>query len=128
MYIYKKLNPRNLSACYLQYTGKELDGAHDAMIDTDATVDILDEMLKVEDDLKGMSTTDLHNFVERNEGRVDFSGKFKRNDAGVICLNFGKHKGVPAFKELGFVKWMLDKDFTMDTLSWAKKIHKGEAI
>lgn len=128
MYIYKKLNPRTLSACYLQYTGKELDGAHDAMIDTDATVEVLEEMMKQESELQGMSLDDLHNFVERNEGRVDFAGKFIRNESGLICLNFGKHKGEPASKETGFVKWMLDKDFTQDTLMWANKIVKGEAI
>ena len=85
MYIYKKLNPRTLGACYLQYTGKELDGAHDAMIDTDATVEILDEMLKQESELEGMTSDDLHNFVERNEGRVDFRSEERRGGKECRC-------------------------------------------
>ena len=105
-----------------------MDGAHDAMIDTQATVDILDAMVKVEPELKDLDEDGLHQFAIRNENMVDFAGKFTKNEAGVICFNFGKHRNEPVSKELGFLDWMMDKDFTQDTLNWAKKIKKGEVI
>jgi DNA polymerase-3 subunit epsilon len=128
MVIYKKLHPRDLSSCYNHYTGKILDGAHDALNDTRATADILDAMLQKEESISTLDNDGLDSMSRGDKPMVDFAGKFTRNEAGVICFNFGKHRGVPVTKELGFIDWMLGKDFTQDTLNWARKIKKGEVI
>lgn len=128
MKIYKKLHPRDLGSCYNYYTGRTLDGAHDALNDTRATAEILDAMTKEEGELEGKTMDELDEMSNDNKSIVDFAGKFTRNDAGVICFNFGKHKGTPCANELGFIDWMIGKDFTQDTLNWAKKIKNGEAI
>lgn len=128
MNIYHMLNPRTLSACYLHYTGQELDGAHDALVDTEATVKILEAMLQKEEEVKGKSNIELSELSKKNENIVDFAGKFVRNEAGVICYNFSKEKGKPVSGNLGMLTWMEGKDFTMDTMNWVRKLKKGEVI
>lgn len=128
MNIYKKLNPRDLSAFYKHYTGNVLEGAHDALVDTEATADGFFEMVRKEDVLVAMDNEALSKYSMMNDNIVDFAGKFVRNDAGVICFNFGKHRGQPVSTEMGFLDWMLNKDFTMDTLNWANRIKRGEVI
>lgn len=128
MTIYKKLHPRDLSSCYNYYTGKILEGSHDALNDTRATVDAFMGMLEQETQLNNLDIDAMQEFSGVNKNRVDFAGKFVRNDAGVICFNFGKSKGVPVAKDLGFLDWILSKDFTQDTKNWALKIKRGEVI
>lgn len=128
MTIYKKLYPRDLSSCYKQYTGKVLEGSHDALNDTRATVDAFMGMLQQESELSDKSVDDLQEFSGVDNTRVDFAGKFIRNEAGIICFNFGKSKGVPVANDLGFLDWMLNKEFTQDTKNWALKIKRGEVI
>ena len=128
MSIYKKLHPRTLSACYNYYTGNILEGSHDALNDTKATVDCFMEMIEQEAELMDKSIDDLQEMSGVDNSRVDFSKKFIRNEAGLICFNFGKSKGLPVSKDLGFIDWMLSKDFTQDTKNWALKIKRGEVI
>lgn len=128
MSIYKKLNPRDLSSCYNYYTGEVLEGSHDALNDTRATVDIFMAMLEQEAELKDKDFDEIEEFSGFDKNRVDFAGKFIRNEAGVICFSFGKSKGQPVTSDLGFVDWMLSKDFTQDTKNWCMKIKKGEVI
>jgi DNA polymerase-3 subunit epsilon len=126
MSIYKKLQPRDLSSCYKYYTGKVLEGSHDALNDTRATVDAFIGMLNSEDELNGKDIDALQEFSGYNTNRVDFAGKFVRNEEGVICFSFGKSKGLPVTKDLGFVDWMLSKDFSQDTKNWCMKIKNGQ--
>lgn len=128
MSIYKKLHPRTLSACFNYYTGNVLENSHDALVDTKATVDAFMGMIEQEAELKDKSIDDLQEMSGVNKSRVDFAGKFIRNDAGVICFNFGKSKGSPVANDLRFIDWMLSKDFTQDTKNWALKIKRGEVI
>lgn len=125
MRIYKKLHPRNLGACYNYYTGKILENSHDALHDTRATVDAFEEMLEQEAELNNVDIDALQEMSGVDSKQVDFSGKFVRNDAGVICYNFGKSRGKPVSSDLGFLDWMLSKDFTQDTKNWAEKIKRG---
>ena len=128
MSIYKKLHPRTLSACYNYYTGKILEGSHDALNDTRATVDAFMGMIEQEAELIDKSIEDLEEMSGVDNSRVDFAGKFVKNDAGVICFNFGKSKGLPVANDLGFLDWMLTKEFTQDTKNWALKIKRGQVI
>jgi DNA polymerase-3 subunit epsilon len=128
MNIYKKLNPRDLSSCYKNYTGKTLEGAHDALNDTRATADIFDAMMLKEELLIGKTIDEVSDISMLNKGIVDYAGKFMRNEAGVICFAFGKDKGNPVSKNLSFLDWIISKDFTQDTKNWAMKLKRGEAI
>jgi len=128
MNIYKKLYPRNLSACYKQYTGKELENSHDAMVDTKATQEIYEQMLITENGNIPTSFDELCKFSMYSENIVDFASKFIRNDANIICYNFGKNKNKPVSSDLGLLDWIIQKDFTKDTKNWALKLKKGEVI
>lgn len=127
MNIYKKLYPRNLSACYKHYTGKELENSHDALVDTKATVSIFQQMLLQEKELP-QDFDELCSYSQYNENIVDFAGKFARNESNVICYNFGKNKGKPVSNDLGLLDWIIQKDFTKDTKQWARKLKNGEVI
>lgn len=128
MNIYKKLYPRNLSACYKHYTSKELENSHDAMVDTKATLEIYENMLLKEKEVLPDSFKELCKFSMYSPNIVDFAGKFVRNEANIICYNFGKNKGNPVSKDLGLLDWMIQKDFTKDTKNWAIRLKKGEVM
>lgn len=54
--------------------------------------------------------------------QVDRAGKLIRIN-GVVCFNFGKHRGVPVKDQAEYVKWILENDFPEDT-----KQHLKEAV
>ena len=125
--LYKILYPQSLSAAYKHYTNTELQGAHDAMNDVEASFMVFNQMV-----LKGHVPSDLgellkfQNNGEEFDSTVDFAGKFIRNKDGVILLNFGKHRGKPVSENLDFVEWMLNKDFTKDTIAWCYELLKSD--
>lgn len=125
--LYKILNSQSLSAAYKKYTGEELDGAHDAMIDVRASFRVLQEMIiseHVPSDIPGLLKFQANG--EEFDSTVDFAGKFIRNKEGDIILNFGKHRGENAIEHLDFVNWMLGKDFTSDTIMWCQHLLESE--
>ena len=119
--IFCHLNPRNLSACYKHYTGKELKGAHGAEVDTIATAEILDAMVfQFRDDADKygvepeMSFDDLTQ-LGHADNRVDWFGKLKYNDNKEVVFNFGKCKGEVVrdvwIKDNSYIEWLLSPDF-----------------
>ena len=121
MGIFHTKEKRDLSAALKFYCRRDHVEAHTAKADVLATIDILKEQLLRYDDLQP-NTSFLHDYVTGGN-TVDLSGKFIRDNNGRILLNFGKHKGKEACKQLDFLKWMFDKDFTVDTIAVAKKIY-----
>ena len=95
-------NSRSLAAVYERITGEELSEAHDALIDTRATITIF------EDQQKTMSEGDL---MEQDPDMIDVAGKLKMID-GVPCWNFGKWAGQPLKTDLGYCAWVLKNDFS----------------
>lgn len=55
---------------------------------------------------------------------VDISRKFVMKD-GKVVFNFGKHKDVEIHKEVGMLRWMLDKDFEEDTKEFIRNYLSG---
>ncbi|GAF93458.1 unnamed protein product, partial [marine sediment metagenome] len=121
MTIEKKLNPRTLGAVYKRYTGKELDGAHDALIDTKATIEILEHQLESSSDISN-TPDNLQEFGLDGKERVDLAMKLCKNKDGEICYNFGKAKNTPVKNDVGFGKWMLSNDFPSETKSILREI------
>ena len=114
--ILQKAEPRTLAACYERFTGKNLEGAHQATADIEATIKIMDA---IENEMQiSASTTELHDFALGTD-MIDFSGKLKKNDAGQIIMNFGKYKGQlvkEVFKiDRGYFTWILGTDLTQHT-------------
>ncbi|MDE6101033.1 MAG: 3'-5' exonuclease [Paramuribaculum sp.] len=115
--IYHKLEPRNLTAAYRFYCGKNLEDAHSASADTRATLEVLKAQLEryseLTNDIKSLSEFSSHG---RN---VDFAGRLVFNDDNKEVINFGKYKGKIAEEVLrndpGYYSWIQQGDFQQNT-------------
>lgn len=127
--IYHLMEPRNLSAAYKFYCGKNLEGAHSAEADTLATLEILDAQVRRYDgvtitDEKGREIQPVRNDMdalhEITAARlVDFAQRMKFDPDGRELFNFGKHSGKPVVEVLkaepSYYDWMMKGDFPLDT-------------
>ena len=89
--IFHLMEPRNLSAAFKFYCSKELDNAHSAKADTEATWEIIQSQLEKYSNLEP-NIDFLHNFSGQNN-LADLAGRLVYNDKKEIVFNFGKHKG-----------------------------------
>lgn len=121
--LYRKFNPGKLGDVYKKYTGKDLEDAHHATADIDATLDIYREMRKRNEEFE---SSDLNYFSDR----LDLPGNFKirilENGAKEIYVDFGKWKGTCIDKvEKSYFRWMMDNDsFPADTRHYARIIYE----
>jgi DNA polymerase-3 subunit epsilon len=115
MLVYKKMEPRDLTAAYKHYCGKDLEGAHDALTDIRATWEVLQGQVAMYPDMP----TDVEGIAQfgKKDGWIDMLGKFAWENNRPI-VNFGKHKGCTleymSQYEPGFLRWMLKNDFPVD--------------
>src|SRR5690606_5545998 len=99
--IYRRLNPRDLSSAYKQYTGLELDGAHNAESDVLATEILLKLMQERHEEIKEV---DLDLYSNYDNERLDLSGFFLRNSNGNVIFALGKHRGKEAISEPSYLR------------------------
>lgn len=124
--IFKIKETRTLGAAVKFFCGKDLEGAHGAEADTQATVDVFLAQLDHYPDLPG-TAKDLASFCNFGKPMLDLSGKFSFNDAGDIVLNFGKCRGQKASDNLSFLQWMINTPgFAKDSLYVCEQILQGE--
>jgi DNA polymerase-3 subunit epsilon len=102
------LNPNNLGAVYERYTGNKLEGAHDALNDVRATLEILLHQIKSNQE-KTPEQIDLE--CQGNKKRYDFGNKTYLNKDGVVCWSFGKNLNKPVVEDMGYLQWVLKSDF-----------------
>lgn len=116
--IYHKLEKRTLAAAYKFYCGRDLENAHSALADTQATYEVLQAQLD-------HYPNDLQNDVDflaefsRMNRNIDFAGRFVYDESGKELINFGKYKG-KAIKDVlsrdpGYYSWIMQGDFTLNT-------------
>lgn len=110
----QKMEPRDQSSIYRYYTGKELEGAHDAAADISATHEIMKAQLEKYPELN--SVDDIYR-VSEPENQCDLSGKIKMKN-GVPVFNFGKHYEKPISDEINYLNWMMTADMPADTKKW----------
>ena len=115
------LNPRTLSAVYERYFGEELDGAHDATVDVNATISVLEKQLKRPEMEECYVPGSIDQLLQGDKKRVDFGGKLYKKD-GEIYYNFGKHKDCRVKDQLGYAEWMLNGQFSRETKMVLSKI------
>lgn len=115
--IFHKQEPRNLTAAYRFYCGKELVGAHGAQADTVATYEVLLAQLEKYDNLPA-EIEELAKFSSQNNN-VDLAGRLIYDAEGREIINFGKYKGKPAAQVMasdpGYYSWIQQGDFASDT-------------
>lgn len=126
--IFHLMEPRNLTAAYKFYCGKELIGAHGAEVDTIATFEVLNAQVQrylgrtckddSGNDVVIQNDMDVLHSLTVNKN-VDLAGRMVYDKDGREVFNFGKHKGLPVLdvllKEPSFYDWMLKGDFPLDT-------------
>ena len=116
--IYHKLEKRTLAAAYKFYCGRDLENAHSALADTQATYEVLQAQLD-------HYPNDLQNDVDflaefsRMNRNIDVAGRFVYDESGKELINFGKYKG-KAIKDVlsrdpGYYSWIMQGDFTLNT-------------
>lgn len=115
--IFHKKEPRTLVAAYRYYCGKELEGAHSALADTQATMEVLLAQLEKYEDLPN-EVGALSEYAS-NSRNVDFMGRMVYDDQGREVINFGKYKGRLAEEVLahdhGYYSWIMSGDFSRNT-------------
>ncbi len=115
--IFHKKEPRNLVAAYRFYCGKDLEAAHSANADTEATYEVLKAQLDHYPDLP-QEIEKLAEFSSQNRN-VDFMGRLIYDDSRREVINFGKYKGQVAEEVLrrdtGYYDWIMKGDFTKNT-------------
>ena len=123
--IYHKLEKRTLAAAYKFYCGRDLENAHSALADTQATYEVLQAQLD-------HYPNDLQNDVDflaefsRMNRNIDFAGRFVYDESGKELINFGKYKG-KAIKDVlsrdpGYYSWIMQGDFTLNTKQVLSKL------
>ena len=115
--IFHKMEKRTLAAAYQFYCDKELEAAHSATADTNATYEVLlaqlDRYPELENNVKSLSE-----FSSRKQA-VDFAGFIVYDEDGDEAFSFGKHKGKKVTDilatEPGYFGWILNADFPLYT-------------
>lgn len=123
MPIFHKREPRDLAGALRYFCGEEIENAHDAMGDVQATIKVCGGMLGKYDDLDGLDGLAADS---RDPAALDLAGKFIVDDDGKPLLNFGKHKGDVAYSQKGFLQWMFKGDFPADTKAYARAFWEGK--
>ena len=115
--IFCKLCPRTLTAAYKFFCGKDLEGAHGAAADTDATYEVLLGQLEKHAELPD-GIDELAAYCEQTDPDAYDRGRRFRWCGDELIVNFGKHAGRTlrdlAENDPGFLRWILRCDFADD--------------
>lgn len=127
--IFHQREPRDLTAALNFYCGEEHTGAHGALDDVIATIQVLEGQYKKYADLPQDINTLSEYCNPRDPTWADASGKIKWV-AGELTINFGSKQGVKlrdlVQKDPGYLRWMLDKGFPRDTTELVGDALKGK--
>jgi DNA polymerase-3 subunit epsilon len=115
--IFHKMEQRTLSAAYKFYCEKDLDGAHSARADTEATYEVLLAQLErypeLENNIKKLAAFSTY------KQSADFAGFIGFDEDEEEIFTFGKHKGKKVIQVLeeepGYFGWILNADFPLYT-------------
>lgn len=118
--LYKRVDPRNLTAGVRKYLGAERAAAfageaHGAAADAEATWAVFRAMLQSEDQLRGLSPAELAAKSTRDgHPPADPHRHLVRID-GTLCYTHKKVRNLPVAEDWGYAEWMLRSDFPEST-------------
>lgn len=111
--IFQKHTPRTLSAAYQHYCHKELEGAHGANADTEATREVLLAQLACHSDVP--NTVEALEEYTTQQKTADLAGRIGYNEQGEEIFLFGQHKGETLHTvfqaDTSYNSWIQNKDF-----------------
>jgi len=124
--IFQRKEPRNLTAAYRFYCGKDLNNAHSANADTMATYEVLMAQLERYEDVPG-TIDGLQQFTSDSTPCADLAGRIGLDESGREIFNFGKYKGKrveDVFRtDTGYYGWLMGGDFPQYTKNVFRKIY-----
>ena len=121
--LWRKYNSNKLGDVYKRLTGKDLEDAHEATADIEATLEVYKIMRGNNEEFEDVDL-DYYN------DRLDLPGNFKyrilESGAKEIYVDFGKWKGTSVDKvDKSYFKWIMENaDFPVDTRHYAKLIYE----
>ena len=122
--VFKRKEERTLSAAVKFYCGREHEGAHGAIADVNATIDVFISQLGMYEDIRTYNNQQISFYCNYDKPRADLDGKFTVDNDGDYVFTFGKHKGIkaksPECKD--YLAWMISGDFLPDTKDLATLI------
>ncbi len=123
--IFHKMEKRTLIAAYKFYCNKDLENAHSAMHDAQATLDVLMAQIDRYEELENHIEF-LSEFSKAGQRALDYANRISLNKENEPTINFGKHKGKlvkEVFKkEPGYFSWIMKGDFSANTKACFQKI------
>lgn len=115
--IFQKHTPRTLTAAYQHYCHKELEGAHGANADTEATREVLLAQLEQHNDVP--TTIEALEEYTQQQHYADLAGRLAYDEKGQEIFNFGKYKGQTLYsvfcKEPSYCGWIQNGEFPLYT-------------
>lgn len=115
---------RTLKAALRFYCCRELEDAHAASADVDASIDVV----RAQIDRYGIAATPAAlDEAGRQPDAIDRQARFVRED-GVIVFGFGKYKGSPAMSSPDYLRWMLRQSFSSETKRVVREIVSGRLV
>lgn len=129
--IFHRREPRDLSAALRFYCDRDHLGAHGAMADVRATVDIFRAQLLRYEDLPQRVDELAAYLLVKQPGWIDDEGKLIW-DGDRIVLSFGKHRG-DALKDVilsdrEYINWILAGSFSDSMKDVIRRVMDGERI
>lgn len=103
--IFKKMFPHNLSNAYKFYMGKELEGAHSAMVDVKAAMDVLEKQHHMYPEFFSRGYEEVESLTV---GDTMILGKwFNVDNDKKITFRLGKYKGKEVkLEHADYLKWI----------------------
>ena len=115
MSIYHHFNPRDLTAAYLHYCQKDLEGAHGSLADTKATLEVFQKQIETHF-RSGCNLDDIEAIIFDQDKYVDRERKFAWNDQEEACFTFGKFANQSLQKvrnmKPDYLEWMINGSFS----------------
>ena len=129
MTIFHRKEPRDLTAAVRFFLDREHAGAHGAVADVEASIEVLEAQLQRYPDLpREVDALDAW-CNPAPKGAVDRGGKFVLRE-GEVVFAFGKQKGRSlsevARVQRDYLEWILKQDFPEDARTLVAKALKGE--
>jgi len=117
--LYRHLFPNTLSDVYKRLTGKELENAHSALADVEASLEIAEILTK---GIEQQTVEEIDLMLQADKLRFDLAGKLYRDSEGVVRWNFSKNKDKPVLEDKGFCNWFLGQGFPKESKDKLKYI------
>lgn len=137
--IFYKMEPRTLKAAYKFYCDKDLEDAHDALVDVRATVEVFKGQINKYNDVDyvdsdgNVTPAPIQNDIKqiasfiKDDSAIDITQRLKFNSKSEVVFNFGKYSGrevKEVFKiEPSYFHWMMEKDFSAQVKQIITKIN-----